>query len=242
MQRINHPFVMSLRFAFTSRSHLYMVQDFFSGGELMNILRENKKLTEDSVRIVGAEIYLGLKYLHSRGIIYRDLKPENILLDSEGHCCITDFGMSKELLTEMGGSEKTKTFCGTPEYLSPEMVKGEPHDRSVDLWGFGVLLYHLSTGSTPFASILEKSMQRSELNFDSLYQAIQVGKINIPNHLSPALKDLLTKLLVVEPTQRLGYNNTNEISSHLFFSGLRWTDVLKKKVGFRHLTRREKNM
>ena len=126
---VNCPFIVQLRFAFQTADKLYMVMDFINGGELFFHLRRCTKFPEDRTRFYAAEILAALEYLHSRGIIYRDLKPENVLLDSEGHIKLTDFGLSKKFFS---GEKKAFSFCGTPEYLAPEILKGTGHDQAVD--------------------------------------------------------------------------------------------------------------
>merc|ERR1712196_521781 len=119
------------------------------GGELFHWLKKKRKFSEDGTRLYAAEIALGLGHLHSLDVIYRDLKPENILLDDQGHVCLTDFGLSKEL--EMDDQE-AHTFCGTPEYLAPEIVLNKGHGKAVDWWSLGILLYELTVGIPPFYS------------------------------------------------------------------------------------------
>jgi serine/threonine protein kinase len=129
---VQSPFIVQLRFAFQSPEKLYMVMDFMSGGELFFHLRRSGRFTEARSRFYAAEILLALEYLHSMAVIYRDLKPENVLIDALGHIKISDFGLSKSGVTERG--QKTFTFCGTPEYLAPEILKGNGHDKAVDFW------------------------------------------------------------------------------------------------------------
>jgi serine/threonine protein kinase len=129
---VQNPFIVQLRFAFQTPEKLYMVMDFINGGELFFHLRRSGQFTEERSRFYSAEILLALEYLHSIGVIYRDLKPENVLLDAEGHLKLTDFGLSKSGVTD--GTKKTFTFCGTPEYLAPEILKGIGHDKAVDFW------------------------------------------------------------------------------------------------------------
>ena len=129
MGGVDHPFIVQLRYAFQTNDKLYMIMDFINGGELFFHLRRAKRFTEEKVRFYGAEILLALNYLHAMDVIYRDLKPENILLDAEGHIKLTDFGLSKKFFSS---DEKTFSFCGTPEYLAPEILQEIGHDSSVD--------------------------------------------------------------------------------------------------------------
>tara|TARA_B110000208_G_scaffold114099_1_gene140352 strand:+ start:157 stop:1290 length:1134 start_codon:yes stop_codon:yes gene_type:complete len=140
MGSISHPFVVKLRFAFQSRDKLYMVSDYYRGGELFYHLKRTRTLSEERGRFYTAELTSALGFLHSQGVIYRDLKPENILLDDDGHIGITDFGLSKDDVKK----DEAKTFCGTPEYLAPEMIlsrnTSEGYGVNVDWWSMGTLL------------------------------------------------------------------------------------------------------
>jgi len=148
LQKIEHPFIVKLNYAFQTEDKLYMVLDFVNGGELFFHLKKEGKFSEERVRLYSAEIALALHHLHSRDIVYRDLKPENILIDADAHICITDFGLSKEIISD----EVTHTFCGTPEYLAPEVLKGQGHGCPVDWWSLGTLIYEMLTGLPPFYS------------------------------------------------------------------------------------------
>ena len=147
MQQITHPFVVKLHYAFQSSESLYFVTDFLNGGELFYHLCNEIRFSEDRARFYAAEIALGLAHLHKNGIIYRDLKPENVLLDNEGHLKLTDFGLSKVKQPQDG---QTNTFCGTPEYLAPEIIKSVGHSFGVDWWSLGMLLYEMISGINPF--------------------------------------------------------------------------------------------
>eukprot|EP01105_Mastigella_eilhardi_P009139 TRINITY_DN2173_c0_g1_i4.p1 TRINITY_DN2173_c0_g1~~TRINITY_DN2173_c0_g1_i4.p1 ORF type:complete len:381 (-),score=98.71 TRINITY_DN2173_c0_g1_i4:720-1793(-) len=164
MQQINHPFIVKLYFAFQTEDKLYMIMDFINGGELFYHLKKEGKFSESRVKLYAAEITMALKHLHEHDIVYRDLKPENILIDYEGHIKITDFGLSKQVAQE--GS--TSTFCGTPEYLAPEVLKGQSHSFPVDWWSLGTLVYEMLTGLPPFYSS----------NHHQMYQRILSGDIH----------------------------------------------------------------
>ena len=155
LEKITNPFIVKLHYAFQSPDKLYFVLDFVNGGELFSHLRKEKKFSESRAKFYAAEIILALEWLHSNNIIYRDLKPENILLDAEGHIKITDFGLSKK-----GAKKKTYTFWGTPEYLAPEIIIGKGHDKSVDWWSLGSLLYEMLWGRPPFTDKNRKEIFR----------------------------------------------------------------------------------
>jgi serine/threonine protein kinase len=131
LEKLNHPFIVKLHYAFQTPEKLYFVIDFLNGGELFWHLRKETRFSEDRTRFYAAEIVLALECLHKNGVIYRDLKPENVLLDKDGHIKLTDFGLSK---TGISGDLMSYTFCGTPEYLAPEIVKGSGHNKAVDWW------------------------------------------------------------------------------------------------------------
>lgn len=132
-----------MHFAFQTETKLYFVIDFLNGGELFTYLRKEKQFNETRAKIYAAEIIDALGCLHKNNIIYRDLKPENVLLDADGHIRITDFGLSKQ---NIGMHEKTHSFCGTPEYLAPEIIMGQGHNEGVDWWALGILLYEMLSG------------------------------------------------------------------------------------------------
>ena len=141
------PYIVQLKCAFQTLDKLYMVMEFVNGGELFVHLRKASHFSEPRARLYAAELLLALEHLHSQGIIYRDLKPENVLLDLEGHVKLTDFGLSKVL-----GRKQAFSFCGTPEYIAPEILLGKGYDYSVDFWSFGCLVYEMLSGVPPFYS------------------------------------------------------------------------------------------
>lgn len=151
LKNLNHPFLVGLRYSFQSRDKLYFVLDYVNGGELFFHLQKEKIFTESRAKFYAAEITSALGYLHSCNIIYRDLKPENILLDAEGHVVLTDFGLCKDGLRER---DTTNTFCGTPEYLAPEVLKKESYDRAVDWWCLGAVLYEMIYGLVSVVTVV----------------------------------------------------------------------------------------
>jgi serine/threonine protein kinase len=143
LEKIDCSFIIKLRFTFQNREKIFMVLDYYNGGELFFHLQNNKGFTEDLVRFYAAEIFCALSYLHENKTIYRDLKPENIILDGEGHIKIIDFGLAKDKIDD---KNLTSTVCGTNEYIPPEVIKGEPYYYNFDWWGFGILLYEMLYG------------------------------------------------------------------------------------------------
>jgi serine/threonine protein kinase len=212
-----HPFLVKMHYAFQTSESLYIVMGFANGGELFSHLKKEKRFSEDRARFYAAEIALGLEYLHDGGVVYRDLKPENILLDSEGHIILTDFGLSKILK-----GDKTKTFCGTPEYLAPEVLLNTGHGKPVDWWSFGTLLYEMVVGIPPFYST----------DVSEMYDLIVHGELYVPEFVSPTTADLLTKLLVRDPNKRIGTgpDGTKQIKNHAFFKTVDWKALYNRQV------------
>lgn len=162
---------------------------------------------------------LPCRYLHSQGIIYRDLKLENLLLDKDGHIKIADFGLCKEDITY---GRTTKTFCGTPEYLAPEVLEDNDYGRAVDWWGTGVVMYEMICGRLPFYN----------RDHDVLFALILMEEVRFPRNISQEARSLLTGFLVKIPSQRLGGgpDDVKEIQAHPFFASINWTDLEQKKV------------
>ncbi|XP_062540823.1 ribosomal protein S6 kinase alpha-5 [Armigeres subalbatus] len=218
------PFLVTMHYAFQTDSKLHIILDYVSGGELFTHLYNKEHFTEDEVRIYIAEIIVALEQLHKLGIIYRDIKLENILIDSEGHIVLTDFGLSRELVYE---NERAHSFCGTIEYMAPEIVKSNQngHDASVDWWSVGVLTFELLTGSSPFSS--EEPATQTEIS-----KKITNTEAVIPDHLSREAKDFIRKLLVKDPRRRLGGGtaDASELKSHTFFKSVNWRQLAEKKI------------
>ncbi|OHT00169.1 RAC family serine/threonine-protein kinase like protein [Tritrichomonas foetus] len=214
-----HPFLVSAHYTFQTADSIYMILDYVPGGELFGRLKEEQKFNESRVKLYAAEIMLGLGKLHSLNFIFRDLKPENILLDENGHIKITDFGLVK---TNMDLQSTTTTFCGTPEYIAPEMLQQQPYTKSVDWWSFGILVYEMLTGLPPFY----------DSNTSKMYRKILSDEINFPSFISPDAQDLIKKLLDRNPYTRLGASakDVEEIKEHPFFKEYNWDDILSKKI------------
>ncbi|TNV79205.1 hypothetical protein FGO68_gene13766 [Halteria grandinella] len=219
LEKINHPFIVKLHFAFQTPQKLYFVMDFLNGGELFYHLKREGRFTESRTQFYAAEILLALECLHKNGVIYRDLKPENVLLDSEGHVKLTDFGLSKQGVI---GNRNTYTFCGTPEYLAPEIVKGKGHGKAVDWWSLGLMIYEMLSGINPFKV-------RNKNKFEKL-QMILEDEIEMQPSFSEEACSLIQGLLTKKPKQRLGYNGCHEIKDHPFFGNISWAQLEKKEV------------
>ncbi|KAI3638835.1 hypothetical protein MIR68_003333 [Amoeboaphelidium protococcarum] len=215
----NHPFLVGLKFAFQTQDKLYLVLDFMNGGELFYHLQQSGRFDEERAQFYGAEILLSLDHLHKQNVIYRDLKPENILLDYNGHVALTDFGLCKENMTT---DSLTKTFCGTAEYLAPEILLGQGYGRAVDWWSLGILLYEMMHGVPPFYAD----------NHHAMYRKILYSDLVFPDNFSPLAKSLITALLDRDPKTRLGSGPTDgeEIKKHPFFKNINWDNLYKKQM------------
>ncbi|CAD6199804.1 unnamed protein product [Caenorhabditis auriculariae] len=196
----NYPFLVGLHSCFQTESRLFFVIEFVPGGDLMFHMQRQRKLLEEHARFYSAEIILALHFLHSRGIIYRDLKLDNVLIDAEGHIKLTDYGMCKE---NIGPGDLTSTFCGTPNYIAPEILRGEDYGFSVDWWALGVLMYEMMAGRSPF-DIGTMAGNGDENTEDYLFQIILEKQIRIPRSLSVKAASVLKQFLNKDPTERLG--------------------------------------
>lgn len=219
LQMINHPYICRLRYAFQTPEKLYLVLDFLSGGELFYHLKEETKFDVERAKFYTAQIVLALEHLHKNDIIYRDLKPENVVLDKFGHAVLTDFGLAK---TNITNAAPTYTFCGTPEYLAPEILKGQGHAKAVDWWSLGVLLYEMLVGLPPFYSE----------NINEMYELILKAPLKFPNFVPAEAQSLLRGLLEREEYKRLGAGPTDaaEIKSHPFFSNIDWEKLYGREI------------
>ncbi|XP_077568162.1 serine/threonine-protein kinase Sgk1 isoform X2 [Stigmatopora nigra] len=218
LKNVKHPFLVGLRYSFQTTDKLYFVLDYINGGELFYHLQRERCFLEPRARFYAAEIASALGYLHSLNIVYRDLKPENILLDSQGHVVLTDFGLCKENIEPDG---TTSTFCGTPEYLAPEVLHKQPYDRTVDWWCLGAVLYEMLYGLPPFYS----------RNTAEMYDNILNKPLQLKPNISNAARHLLEGLLQKERSQRLGrVDDFVEIQKHVFFSPINWDELNAKKI------------
>lgn len=219
LKNANHPFILSLHFAFQTPNNLYMVIDYCSGGDLSILIAQHTNFEEAQVKFYTAELILAMENLHSMGVLYRDLKPENILLDLEGHIKLADFGLSKE---NIGKNDVAKSFCGSHIYLSPEMVSMKGFTQASDNYGIGLCIYEMMFGQLPFYNE----------DIDKLHALIKKEELRFPSDIeaSAQMVDLISRLLTKNPKERLGSRSKDEIKSHPFFAGINWEDVLRKKL------------
>ncbi|KAM8902179.1 protein kinase C iota type [Lycaon pictus] len=228
-QASNHPFLVGLHSCFQTESRLFFVIEYVNGGDLMFHMQRQRKLPEEHARFYSAEISLALNYLHERGIIYRDLKLDNVLLDSEGHIKLTDYGMCKEGLRP---GDTTSTFCGTPNYIAPEILRGEDYGFSVDWWALGVLMFEMMAGRSPF-DIVGSSDNPDQNTEDYLFQVILEKQIRIPRSLSVKAASVLKSFLNKDPKERLGCHPQTgfaDIQGHPFFRNVDWDMMEQKQV------------
>lgn len=220
----HHPFLVSLHSSFQTKERLYFVLDYVNGGELFFHLQRERHFSEHRARFYSAEMASAIGYLHAQGVVYRDLKPENILLDAEGHLVLTDFGLCKEGLDLDGPHQTTATFCGTPEYLAPEVIRKEAYGRSVDWWCLGAVLYEMLYGFPPFYS------RDTAVMYDAILHKPLHFREGI--HVSQAGRDILSALLQKDQHVRLGSSQADleDVRRHPFFSELNWDDLIQRRV------------
>jgi len=194
--------------------------DFMRGGELFFHLRKDYQFSHKRTQFYIAQITIALEFLHKKGIVYRDLKPENILLDQNGNLRLADFGLSKD---GMIFDDKTNTFCGTAEYIAPEIILRKGHDKSVDWWSLGVLMYEMLTGVAPF-----HARNRKQLFKNILMKEPDFTKYKF----TPEEKDLISKLLQMNPKNRIcnSHLDAKELKHHPYFRGLNWDKLMRYEL------------
>jgi len=218
--RTKHPFIVTLHFAFQTGKKLYFVLDYCSGGELFFHLGRCGRLRESLACFYSAEITLALSHLHNVGIMYRDLKPENILLDKDGHVKLADFGLSKENIPS--GVRGTQSFCGTAEYLAPEILNRSGHGTGVDWWALGMVLYEMLTGMPPWYT------KEREVLFERVCRA----PLEFPSHVTQPARTIISGFLVRDVSKRLGVRGrgVQEVLDQEFYSHIDWKALLERRL------------
>ena len=210
---LKSPFTVDFFGFFQDNYCFYLITEYIAGGELFKRLQTRRKIHITQVRFYAAEITSVFIYLHNHCIIYRDLKPENILITASGHIKLIDFGFA----TELKHGDKDNTFCGTLDYLAPEMINRTGHDHSIDWWTLGVLLYELLIGCTPFHSKTSSNVYDKILKSEPIF----------PKGMDSDAQDLICKLLVKDPQSRI---KGEDVKNHPFFTNINWTDVEKMQM------------
>jgi len=223
LNKINHPFLVNMEFVFQNEQRIYFLMKFIKGGELFRHFVQVKRFPEEHVRFFTAQVALALGHLHENKIIYRDLKPENVLVGEDGYLMVADFGLAKFVQN----GEMANSFCGTAEYLAPEMLIGNGHDYTVDWWALGILVYEMMVGIPPFFN----------RNKHKMYNLIKSGSINFPDpvkhkiFVSDDAKDLIVKLLNKDKHERLGAKNgVKDILDHPFFKDIDMAKLTAKQL------------
>jgi serine/threonine protein kinase len=215
----NHPLIVGLDYAFQNSHRLYLIMEYCPGGDLGKQIKIKRKFTEEEARFYICEVIIAIEFLHKNKIIFRDLKPENIVLDKNGHVKLTDFGLSKE---NVGDLFDNKSFVGSIAYLAPEILKKQPHSKSLDWYLTGVLLYEMLVGVPPYYNNNRKI----------LFENIQSGPLRIPHTMSLDARDLILNLLNRNPKKRMGASeaDSEELKRHAFFKDINWEDVANLKL------------
>uniref|UniRef100_A0A7N6FDF8 cGMP-dependent protein kinase n=1 Tax=Anabas testudineus TaxID=64144 RepID=A0A7N6FDF8_ANATE len=206
------PFVVKLYCTFKDNKYVYMLLEACLGGEIWSLLRDRGSFDEPTAKFCVGCVTEAFDYLHRKGVLYRDLKPENLMLDTEGYIKLVDFGFAKKIRC----GQKTWTFCGTPEYVAPEIILNKGHNFSVDFWSLGILVFELLTGSPPFSGTDQM------MTYTFILKGIE--KMDFPRKITKRSEDLIRKLCRRNPSERLGNlkNGITDIKKHRWFNGFNW--------------------
>ena len=216
MQTCNSPFIVKLYKTFHDNKFLYMLMEPCLGGELWTLLRRSKRFSDSTALFYVACVILAFDYLHDRGIIYRDLKPENLLLDSTGYVKLTDFGFSRKL----NGGEQAWTFCGTPEYVAPEIITNKSHDFRADIWSLGILVYELLTGAPPFTK---------QATSGQVYPEILKGmkSVHFPSCIGASASEIIRQCCRLSANQR---PSLAHLKYFMWFSQMDWVGLADRSL------------
>lgn len=216
MFSVNHPFIVKLFCTFKSPACLFFLMEFVAGGELFNYIRAEGQFSNETTKLVAAEIILALQYLHNQDIIYRDIKPENLLVDHHGHLKLTDFGFAKHI------DDRTNSMCGTLDYMAPEILMAKGHGKAADWWSLGILIYEMLSGCPPLSVDAGNGSHAMHL--------IAAGKLEYPAYFDKDSIDLISRLLIVDEKERLGSRgDAEEIKRHPWFANLQWSSIIQRE-------------
>lgn len=223
LMNLSHPFLLTMTYLIENDKRYYFFLEYISGGNLYKTMFEVKRFEEEAVKFYTAQLAMGLAHLHENNLVHRDLKLENVLMDKDGYIRLCDFGLAKLLNFK---EEITHTYCGTTEYLAPEIINSKGHGYSVDWWTLGIICYEMCCGRTPFF----------HRNPHMITKLITKGKIAFPDaekhkiYMSEDMIDFITGLLQKDPKDRLGYKSSEEIFDHPWFSNVKWDSLKQKKI------------
>lgn len=219
----DHPFLAGMEYVFQNDLRLYFVIEFLSGGELYKHFLKKRRFEEEEAKFYAAQIALAIGHLHKQNIIHRDLKLENIMLNGDGYVKVIDFGLAKIIQTD----QQAMSFCGTPEYLAPEMVKQEGHDKTVDWWSLGILIYEMTIGVTPFFSKSWMALINNIKKEEVIFPDKKKYKIEYTEN----FVDIVLKLLSKDKSKRLGsINDIDEIMEHPYFASINKETLMRKEL------------
>jgi serine/threonine protein kinase len=250
LQCANNPFIVKLFYSFQSDENLFLVMEYLPGGDLLSLLENIGYFDVEIARFYLAEIVLALEYLHKHGIIHRDLKPDNCIITKEGHVKLTDFGLSaiglsqalhseglieengsptsEKKLSEMSRRERAYSCVGTPDYLAPEILRGNGYDKACDFWSLGAMTYEFLAGLPPFTDETPDGVFKKIMDPDFVPE--WPDDIEIPE----SAKDMVMNMLIRDPNQRLGSRKgIEEIKNHPFFEGIQWNSLLSSQPQFK---------
>ena len=217
---LRHPFIVNMKFAFQDRINLYLVMDLLKGGDLRFHLATIQEFPEETVKFFAACIVTGLEYLHINSIVHRDIKPENLILDENGYIRITDFGIAS-----FSNKNNSRIFSGTPVYMSPEVLSRKQHGIAVDYYALGVILYEFIIGRRPHFGKNRRDIKNQVFSMQA-----KLTKSDTPKGWSIEAIDFVNKLLIRDPSQRLGFGGPTEVKNHMWLKDYPWKSLLEKKI------------